>query len=80
MAPASLHQVLTACGIRDISATIEGSREKITVIKAALQMLHGGVSETHRLALLSVSCFWQLAVTLRDTMCGRRCDHRADVI
>ncbi|CAD6567178.1 MAG: 28S ribosomal protein S5, mitochondrial [Tremellales sp. Tagirdzhanova-0007] len=44
MAPASLHQVLTACGIRDISATIEGSREKITVIKAALQMLHGGTN------------------------------------
>ena len=44
MVPTSMHQVLTACGIRDASASIEGSREAVSVMKCVLQMLHGGVS------------------------------------
>ena len=46
MAPHSIHRVLTACGIRDASATIEGSRNPIQVVKGVVQLLHGGVSAT----------------------------------
>jgi small subunit ribosomal protein S5 len=44
MVPPSIHRLLTACGIRDASATIEGSRNAVEVIKCAIQILHGGVS------------------------------------
>jgi ribosomal protein S5 len=44
MVPPALHRVFTACGIRDASATIEGSRNPVEVVKCAIQMLHGGVS------------------------------------
>jgi small subunit ribosomal protein S5 len=44
MVPPALHRVLTACGIRDASATIEGSRNPVEVVKCAIQILHGGVS------------------------------------
>jgi small subunit ribosomal protein S5 len=40
--PPGLHRLFTACGIRDASATIEGSRNPMNVMKAALQILHGG--------------------------------------
>lgn len=42
--PHVLHRLFSAAGIRDASATIEGSRNPVTVMKAALQILHGGVS------------------------------------
>lgn len=44
MVPPALHRVFTACGIRDASATIEGSRNSVEVVKCVMQMLHGGVS------------------------------------
>jgi hypothetical protein len=50
MVPSALHRVFTACGIRDASATIEGSRNSVEVVKCAMQMLHGGVS---------FSSFWE---------------------
>ncbi|TFK72071.1 hypothetical protein BDN72DRAFT_378231 [Pluteus cervinus] len=37
-----LHQVLKAAGIKDISAKVWGSRNKINVIKAAMRMLQAG--------------------------------------
>ncbi|KAJ9120882.1 hypothetical protein QFC22_002817 [Naganishia vaughanmartiniae] len=40
--PPALHRLFTACGIRDASATIEGSPNPMNVMKAALQILHGG--------------------------------------
>jgi small subunit ribosomal protein S5 len=42
--PPTLHRLLTACGIRDCSATIKGSRNPMQTLKAAIQILHGGVS------------------------------------
>lgn len=42
--PHVLHRLLSACGIRDASATIEGSRHPGNVLAAGLQILHGGVS------------------------------------
>ena len=42
MVPPSIHPILTACGIRDASATIEGSRNPTQVMKATMQLLHGG--------------------------------------
>ncbi|RSH94985.1 28S ribosomal protein S5, mitochondrial [Saitozyma podzolica] len=44
MVPPALHRVLTACGIRDASATIEGSRNPVEVVKCAIQILHGGAN------------------------------------
>lgn len=44
--PRVLHNLFTACGIRDVSATIEGSRNPSQVLHAAIQILHGGVSTT----------------------------------
>lgn len=42
--PPALHRLLSACGIRDCSATIRGSRNDMQVLKAALQVLHGGAA------------------------------------
>lgn len=42
--PPALHRIFTACGIRDASATIEGSRNPMNTLKAALQILHGGAA------------------------------------
>lgn len=47
--PGPLHRLFTACGIRDASATIEGSRNPMQVLKAGIQILHGGVSLSHPL-------------------------------
>jgi small subunit ribosomal protein S5 len=41
-----VHRVLSACGIRDASASIYGSTHKINVVKAVIQLLHGGVSHS----------------------------------
>ncbi|KAL7420976.1 28S ribosomal protein S5, mitochondrial [Cryptotrichosporon argae] len=40
--PHALHRLLSAAGIRDASATIEGSRNPVVVLKCAIQILHGG--------------------------------------
>lgn len=42
--PHSVHRVLSACGIKDASADINGSTHKVNVMKAVIQLLHGGVS------------------------------------
>ncbi|TXT13697.1 hypothetical protein VHUM_01064 [Vanrija humicola] len=42
--PHVLHNLFTACGIRDASATIEGSRNPSQVLHAAIQILHGGAN------------------------------------
>ncbi|RXK39011.1 hypothetical protein M231_03741 [Tremella mesenterica] len=42
MVPRTIHPILTACGITDASATIEGSRNPMHVVKATIQLLHGG--------------------------------------
>jgi small subunit ribosomal protein S5 len=42
--PHVLHRIFSACGIRDASAQILGSTNKTQVVKAALQIIHGGVS------------------------------------
>ncbi|WOO81444.1 37S ribosomal protein S5, mitochondrial [Vanrija pseudolonga] len=42
--PRVLHNLFTACGIRDASATIEGSRNPSQVLHAAIQILHGGAN------------------------------------
>ena len=44
MVPHSVHRVLTCCGIRDASAQVDGSTDAIMVMKAVIQLLHGGVS------------------------------------
>jgi hypothetical protein len=44
MVPNSIHPLLTACGIKDASATVDGSREVVSVLKCVLALLHGGVS------------------------------------
>lgn len=49
--PGTLHRLFTACGIRDASATIEGSRNPTEVLKAGIQILHGGVSPPGILAV-----------------------------
>ena len=54
MVPPALHRVFTACGIRDASATIEGSRNQVEVVKCAIQMLHGGVSRFSPYPVLAV--------------------------
>ncbi len=41
--PPALHRVLSACGIKDASGTVKGSRNDMQILKAALQVLHGGV-------------------------------------
>jgi small subunit ribosomal protein S5 len=63
--PPAIHRLLTACGIRDASATIEGSRNPQEVLKAAIQILHGGVSR----------CFmsWECAGFTEN---GRLCPER----
>lgn len=40
--PHIIHRIFTACGIKDASATIEGSRNPQNVIQCTLQILHGG--------------------------------------
>jgi small subunit ribosomal protein S5 len=50
--PHILHRVFSACGIRDASATIEGSRNPMNVVQAAIQILHGGVSRWISLGLV----------------------------
>lgn len=40
--PHIVHRILTACGVRDASATIEGSRNELNVMNCTLQILHGG--------------------------------------
>lgn len=47
MVPPVIHRVLTAAGIKDCSATIEGSRNPMQVLKATIQLLHSGVSSIH---------------------------------
>ena len=54
--PVSVHRVLSACGIRDASASIYGSTHKINVVKAVIQLLHGGVSRTVVLQVESAVC------------------------
>lgn len=44
MVPPAIHRVLTACGIKDCSATIEGSRNPVQVVKCVMQILHGGAN------------------------------------
>jgi small subunit ribosomal protein S5 len=44
MVPPIIHRVLTSAGIKDCSATIEGSRNPMQVLKATIQLLHSGVS------------------------------------
>ena len=44
--PPTIHRILTACGIKDCSATIRGSRNPMQVVKATIGILHGGVSRT----------------------------------
>lgn len=44
MVPPMIHRVFTACGIKDASAMIVGSRNRPDVLKATIQVLHGGVS------------------------------------
>lgn len=41
-----LHQILRAAGMKDISAKVWGSRNKLNVIKAAIRMLHAGHAPT----------------------------------
>ncbi|KAH9478745.1 putative 37S ribosomal protein S5, mitochondrial [Psilocybe cubensis] len=41
-----LHQILRAAGLKDISAKVWGSRNKLNVIKAAFRMLHAGHAPT----------------------------------
>ncbi|PPQ89218.1 hypothetical protein CVT25_001297 [Psilocybe cyanescens] len=41
-----LHQILRAAGMKDISAKVWGSRNKLNVIKAAFRMLHAGHAPT----------------------------------
>lgn len=43
MVPPMIHRVFTACGIKDASAMIVGSRNRPDVLKATIQVLHGGV-------------------------------------
>lgn len=57
--PHVLHRVLSACGIRDASATIEGSRNPLNVLNAAIQILHGGVSRAPPT--------WSLLTTVRTS-------------
>lgn len=42
MCAPGIHQVFKAAGIKDASAKIWGSRNKVNVVKAALMMLHAG--------------------------------------
>lgn len=42
MVPPMIHRVFTACGIKDASAMIVGSRNRPDVLKATIQVLHGG--------------------------------------
>jgi len=42
--PHSVHRILSACGIKDASADINGSTHVVNVMKAVIQLLHGGVS------------------------------------
>ncbi|WVN87888.1 uncharacterized protein L203_103085 [Cryptococcus depauperatus CBS 7841] len=42
MVPPMIHRLFSACGIKDASAMIVGSRNKPDVLKAAIQVLHGG--------------------------------------
>lgn len=58
MVPPALHRVFTSCGIRDASATIEGSRNPVEVVKCAIQILHGGVSDETRSGLGPPHCFF----------------------
>lgn len=44
MVPDTVHRILTACGIRDCSASIEGSKDAVMTMKCVLKILHGGVS------------------------------------
>ncbi|KAF8966635.1 hypothetical protein BDZ97DRAFT_1807264 [Flammula alnicola] len=41
-----LHQILRAAGMKDISAKVWGSRNRLNVIKAAFRMLHAGHAPT----------------------------------
>lgn len=41
-----LHQILRAAGLKDISAKVWGSRNRLNVIKAAFRMLHAGHAPT----------------------------------
>ncbi|WVQ81198.1 hypothetical protein IAT38_003320 [Cryptococcus sp. DSM 104549] len=42
MVPPMIHRVLSACGIKDASAMITGSNNRPEIIKATIQILHGG--------------------------------------
>ncbi|OCF56157.1 30S small subunit ribosomal protein S5 [Kwoniella mangroviensis CBS 10435] len=42
MVPPMIHRLFTACGIKDASAMITGSRNRPDVLKATIQILHGG--------------------------------------
>ncbi|WVR08837.1 hypothetical protein IAU60_005895 [Kwoniella sp. DSM 27419] len=42
MVPPMIHRIFTACGIKDASAMILGSRNRPDVLKATIQVLHGG--------------------------------------
>ncbi|KAK8844080.1 hypothetical protein IAR55_006874 [Kwoniella newhampshirensis] len=42
MVPPMIHRIFTACGIKDASAMIVGSRNRPDVLKATIQVLHGG--------------------------------------
>ncbi len=41
-----LHRILRAAGLKDVSAKVWGSRNKLNVIKAAFRILHGGHAPT----------------------------------
>lgn len=49
--PPTLHRLLTAAGVRDCSATIRGSRNPMQTLKAAIQILHGGVRHSFPFSL-----------------------------
>lgn len=56
--PHVLHRIFSACGIRDASAQILGSTNKTQVVKAALQIIHGGVRPTDERELTAGIATW----------------------
>lgn len=79
MVPPALHRVFTACGIRDASATIEGSRNPVEVVKCAIQILHGGVSDaTQRFLCRLLSSLFRRIESFTDSIRPTRRDSARD--
>jgi hypothetical protein len=53
--PHSVHRILSACGIKDASADINGSTHVVNVMKAVIQLLHGGVSLSQTFAVYKLT-------------------------